>query len=628
MANRPTPYPQKSVTSLPQRNDHWHLVIHYMRVWVAPPDEAPSRPWLVLLLNLQKGLIQHADVLNVEPDSKTLLMTLQKAMHRSEAQLQITPHRPTMISFEEVGMAETLRTSLARFGINSTVLDRPEGVNDLLSELEENMRGQPEIPGLLAGHGVKPALIGGLFAAAVYFYRAAPWSDLTDQHPLAITVDKTKRYTVVMGAGGMEYGLAIYDKWKDLAQLYSGGDELSSMVPSGGMKAFNFAPITEVPFADLEAINEYGWEMPEEGIYSVPLVITRDGEAKRPTRAELEWYEGALLAIPRFVEESLRPDDEGSFAPIEAAIEVETSRGTVTVRIVYPAGEIPDRAVRATDMDSLLQGLDPNEFPFFDRRAMESMMAGFGDAQQSGPLHDAQERMYRAWEEQNPKRRIALAHEALKLSADCADAYVLLAEEEAKTLGDALRYYQQGVAAGERALGKGAFQQYLGHFWGVLETRPYMRARQGLANVLWELDRKDEAIVHYREMLRLNPGDNQGIRYSLLNLLLDRNDESTALKLLDDYEEDSAEWLYSKALIAFHQQGSNRKTDALLRRAIKVNVHVPAYLTGRKRIPGNLPAFVGMGDESEAITYASAYLSQWRKSVGAVEWLQRLTKKA
>ncbi len=598
-----------------------------MRVWVAPPDEAPSRPWLALLLNLQKGLIQQADVLQAEPDSKTLLTIVQKAMQRNEPQLQMTPHRPTMISFEEVGMAETLRTSLARMGINSTVLDRPEGVDELLRELEENMRGQPEIPGLLEGHGVKPALVEGLFAAAAYFYRAAPWSDLTDQHPLAVTVGKTKRCAVVMGADGMEYGLAVYDKWRDLERLYTNADELSDMVPASGMKALNFTSITEVPFADLEAIAKYGWVMPEEGIYTVPLVITREGEAKRPTRAELEWYEGALLAIPRFVEEHLIPNEEGTFAPVEATSAVETSRGTVTVEIAYPAGELPDRMARATDPHALLDGLDPDALPFFDRRAMESMMAGFGGSQQAGPLQKAQERMYQAWEEQNPKRRIALAREALKLSADCADAYVLLAEEEAKTLGEALNYYQEGVAAGERALGKAAFQEYVGHFWGLLETRPYMRAREGLANTLWELDRKDEAVNHYRELLRLNPGDNQGIRYTLLNLLLERNDERAARKLLDAYDEDSAEWLYTKALIAFREQGAARKSDTLLRAALKVNVHVPAYLTGRKRIPVRPPAFVGMGDESEAVTYAAAYLSHWRKSAGAVEWIQRLAKK-
>ncbi|HEV2642619.1 MAG TPA: hypothetical protein VGT98_07930, partial [Candidatus Elarobacter sp.] len=65
------------------------------------------------------------------------------------------------------------------------------------------------------------------------------------------------------------------------------------------------------------------------------------------------------------------------------------------------------------------------------------------------------------------------------ISSDCADAYVLLAEETARTAGAARKLYEQGVAAGERALGPNYFRNEVGSFWGLLETRPYMRATPG-----------------------------------------------------------------------------------------------------------------------------------------------------
>ena len=134
--------------------------------------------------------------------------------------------------------------------------------------------------------------------------------------------------------------------------------------------------------------------------------------------------------------------------------------------------------------------------------------------------------MYRAFEESNEKRRVRLAEQALEICPDCADAYVLLAEN-ATSRKEALRLYQQGVAAGERALGTKAFQQDVGRFWGILETRPYMRRRLGLAHVLWSAGHRDEAVQHLQEMLRLNPGDNQGVRYTLAGFLLflDRDDD-------------------------------------------------------------------------------------------------------
>jgi tetratricopeptide (TPR) repeat protein len=255
---------------------------------------------------------------------------------------------------------------------------------------------------------------------------------------------------------------------------------------------------------------------------------------------------------------------------------------------------------------------------------MEGMLAQVAGRFGSRELQKAQALMYQAWEEQNPGRRIILAHEALDISPDCADAYVLLAEEEADTLGRALDYYRQGVEAGERALGKAYFKKNVGHFWGLLETRPYMRARQGLADTLWELGRQEEALPHYRDMLRLNPGDNQGIRYVLMNLLLSLERDAEARELLQQYEEDGmAEWLYTRALLAFRADGASDAARVALQTALERNPHVPAYLTGHKRIPTRLPDYVGWGDENEAVVYAAHHLSHWRRTPGAVDWLRQ-----
>src|SRR5215207_11185802 len=106
-------------------------------------------------------------------------------------------------------------------------------------------------------------------------------------------------------------------------------------------------------------------------------------------------------------------------------------------------------------------------------------------AEPSTPLERAQELLYEAFETGSHRKRVQLAKKALKVSPDCADAYVLLAEEDAGSLEEARELYQEGVEAGERALGRETFEEEAGHFWGILETRPYMRARQGLAVCLW-----------------------------------------------------------------------------------------------------------------------------------------------
>jgi hypothetical protein len=83
-----------------------------------------------------------------------------------------------------------------------------------------------------------------------------------------------------------------------------------------------------------------------------------------------------------------------------------------------------------------------------------------------------------------------------------------------------------------------------------------------------------------------------------------------------------AEWLYTRALVTFREQGAGKTSEKALREALAQNPHVPPYLTGQKRIPNQLPPYMGWGDEREAKHYAASYLAQWRRTPGAVEWLK------
>ena len=154
-----------------------------------------------------------------------------------------------------------------------------------------------------------------------------------------------------------------------------------------------------------------------------------------------------------------------------------------------------------------------------DRRAMESYLAAIAGQGRDDAIAKAQDIMYDAWDRATSRSRITLARKALAISPLCADAYNLLAEE-AGSVQEARDLYARGVEAGELALGAEGFEEYAGHFWGFLETRPYMRARAGLAIALIKLGDESAAIEHLRAMLKLNPNDNQGIRYLLLGCLL------------------------------------------------------------------------------------------------------------
>ena len=252
----------------------------------------------------------------------------------------------------------------------------------------------------------------------------------------------------------------------------------------------------------------------------------------------------------------------------------------------------------------------------------ETMLSGVGRGGKRRTLDAAQQVMYDAWEAKTRKSRITLAKKALTISPDCADAYVLLAEEGASSVEEVISFYKQGVQAGERAIGKKAFKEDVGYFWGLLETRPYMRARAGLAECLRWTGKLDEAAEHYWDMLRLNPNDNQGIRYLLMPCLIETGCVENTEKLFKQYEDDgTAFWMYSRALLDFCRHGDSTISQRSLKQATEENKNVPDYLLGRKKVPSRLPDYYGIGDEAEAVLYFKWNQDAWRAIPGSLEWL-------
>lgn len=236
------------------------------------------------------------------------------------------------------------------------------------------------------------------------------------------------------------------------------------------------------------------------------------------------------------------------------------------------------------------------------------------------PLERAQNLMYEAWDAAGP-RRLELARQALAVSPACSDAYMLLAEESATSTEEARRFYEQAVAAGERALGAETFEQNAGHFWGAVETRPYMRARAALAHVLWTLGERDRAVEHFEDMLRLNPNDNQGIRYVLAQYLMTAGDLARLGSLLDRYDEDAAaEWLYTRALWAFRVHGEGDEALAALAKALEWNPIVVPYLFGVWELPEDPPEQYSPRGEDEAALYVGYCGEHWDNTPGAMEW--------
>lgn len=251
---------------------------------------------------------------------------------------------------------------------------------------------------------------------------------------------------------------------------------------------------------------------------------------------------------------------------------------------------------------------------------------GLGSGRQRSAAFQAQELVYDAWECSRKTDRVRLAKKAVALDPDCADAWVILATEASKSSAEKLDGLSKAVEAGKRALGS-MLQEDSGHFWGILETRPYMRARARLAQAFWESGRRPEAIAHLEELLRLNPNDNQGNRYPLLSWYFQTNQPEKARILMSNYpEEIAADWFYARYLLAYLGREGHETLRTLVGEALAANSWIPTYLRGEIALPKRLPETMALGSREEAMIFAVVWGPVWKVHEGALERLAELEK--
>lgn len=247
------------------------------------------------------------------------------------------------------------------------------------------------------------------------------------------------------------------------------------------------------------------------------------------------------------------------------------------------------------------------------------------------PKEEAQELAFEAMEAESRQKALRLAKRALARDPDCVDALVLLADLEAKTTRTLVGRLQEAVAAGERSLGREFFKKNKGDFWGILETRPYMRARLWLAEELRNTGLIPEAVRHYEALIELNPTDNQGVRDLLLGCYLAVDDLTGAAKLLKQYDCDEMATFAWGRVLERYIAGDYLGAERALRRAREENSFVELFLTAEKKLPVDPPETYTFGSEEEAVLCIANLGPAWEAHKEAVFWVYdqlRLHKQA
>lgn len=598
--------------------DTWQVRMVRLPGWVGD-DDPPYRPLIAIAASADTGLIGSSDL---APPAEAGPEMAQAAI---ESLAELVGNFPVAIEVDRPDFAEALAdTGKARRFTVGCRDDLPLLAEPVRTLFREQARDEPfqaaiEVP------GVTVEQLRGFAVGAATFIEAAPWRFLESSDVIEIGTPRPApnvRFVSVMSATG-ELGLGFAER----RDVLEGDHDPMDRIANDAVWSVTFDEPWEVPVREHDLWLDHGFPTgPHE---TIPAAV-QYGPKRRIRRASpkmLAFFEGVFRAIAQTAEEEA---DSGAWSKT-----VSTSAGPLSLHmtlpdILDPPSETdsppPFNPLRSGDALGKIQKLiDQKNFESEDelRAFLETEITGkeLPATEPEGPEDEARELAYEAMDLAG-RRGAVLAKKALKLDPESPIAHLALAIHTNDPTS-AVEHYRTAVTLAEKALGPEVFADDVGSFWGLVETRPYMEARKGLADCLWAKGDRHEAVEHYADLIRLNPNYNQGVRDRLAPAYLTLGLIDQAEQLLEAFAEDpTGSFAFNRALLEFQQSGDADSSRHMLDQAIEANPHVPDILLGRSVMPAELPDGYSIGGPDEAIFYFLNADEAWGETPGALDWLE------
>lgn len=240
------------------------------------------------------------------------------------------------------------------------------------------------------------------------------------------------------------------------------------------------------------------------------------------------------------------------------------------------------------------------------------------------PKEQAQELAYQAYEADDGEQALVLADQALALDDHCVDALCVRAFLVCEDPGELIGELEHAATTGEKRLGLEFFAEFMGDFWPMVEARPYLRTLKQLAEVLWSVGRRFDAIAVYENLLDLDPADHMGNASLLLGYYLAMGEVQRSWDLLEESDDgDSTVFVWAWVLLYLMVDDEEGAREAL-DRALAANPYVAPWLAGvgdpgEREVP-TAPRLV-RGSEDEALVTLDILAEAWDCDPEAQWWL-------
>ncbi len=236
------------------------------------------------------------------------------------------------------------------------------------------------------------------------------------------------------------------------------------------------------------------------------------------------------------------------------------------------------------------------------------------------PQELAQELAFQAFECAKQELADELTQKALSIDAECVDALTIRAFLDSENASQLIDAIEHAATCGETRLGEDFFAEFMGDFWPMVEARPYLRSIKQLAEVLWNVGRRFDAVEHYVNLLDLDPEDHMGNSVLLLGCYLAMGEVQRSWDLLEEYDDESAVFQWGWVLVSLMADDASAAEDAL-QGAMDVNPHVAPLLLGMGEFVDENPAMLTIGSPQEAQVTVQIIGDAWGHNPMAQMWL-------
>ena len=225
------------------------------------------------------------------------------------------------------------------------------------------------------------------------------------------------------------------------------------------------------------------------------------------------------------------------------------------------------------------------------------------------PMDDAYELLDKAYEANTKSKAKKYAKEALEVCPELFDAKLFLIDMEDNYLKKENMLNEALKEEKERLTDEDFFEKdCIDKFYGIFETRPYIRGLYSKALMQTQMGKMKLAIKTSEEIIRLNESDNTGARYMLMALYAYLEDEKNLLKLYKKYDEEYSLEMIIPLMVYYYKQDDVKKAKKYLKMIKELNDNFIKFYTGKmEKEEDFINGYYKNGSPSEVISYFNNY---------------------